>query len=302
MPKCYDTDGLNYDIFGKVTYFYSYFYLGSWKSYNYTYSDFCYNTTLYEYYCQDSSLRASAYKCPNGCKNGACINITCVDNDGMDINTKGIVSFYNGTYYNFTDVCSSPNYVYERYCENNVPKGNNLLCSLGCSNGACVKKAVNFCNDSDGGINYETKGITINETSVSEDTCISGKMLNEYYCMNNKTASFQFNCPFMCAEGACINQTNITVKVISPPSYINTSIPAFLNITLLTNVKSTCHYSVMPLYSNLTIRYYSMMSYTNSTLHFSPIVVNESGSYWLDTLCIGQTNMGTNRTSFFIVS
>ncbi|MBM3234208.1 hypothetical protein FJZ19_03870 [Candidatus Pacearchaeota archaeon] len=238
LPKCEDSDGLDYYVFGKTSYYYSYLYSGSWRTYSYNYSDFCYNNTIiYEYYCQANSIRVSSYKCPDGCLNGACVK----------------------------------------------------------------KNPVEFCNDSDGGLNYYMKGKTINSTSSSEDVCLSGKTLKEYYCLNNKTTEFQFNCPYACIEGACVNQTNLTIKVIRPPAYVQTAfLPVFLNITLWTNQISECFYSILPFGSNLTLRY-NLMMYTNSTIHFTPITVNQTGNYWLDTLCMWGPNSGTNRTFFSVV-
>jgi hypothetical protein len=66
---CSDSDGSkNYDIYGEVTLKYSY----KGRQITRTFKDRCHKNQLLEYYCNKNNLALGAYKCPNGCENGAC--------------------------------------------------------------------------------------------------------------------------------------------------------------------------------------------------------------------------------------
>jgi hypothetical protein len=68
------------------------------------------------------------------------------------------------------------------------------------------------CTDSDGGINYEVKGLvngiwSDGDTASNQPDVCGGYILNEYYC--NVTASpyilmKAYNCPYGCSDGACL--------------------------------------------------------------------------------------------------
>src|SRR3989338_1234452 len=65
------------------------------------------------------------------------------------------------------------------------------------------------CTDSDGGKNYEIKGVV--RTSLSSlplsDSC-NGRNLREYYCDGTRAKSEQVTCPVRCLNGACITGWN----------------------------------------------------------------------------------------------
>ncbi len=135
--NCTDSDnGMDYYISGIVT------------SNSSTRTDTCKDSELREGYCDASSstgIGVISYKCPYGCKDGACLNatanITCTDSDnGFDLLVAGTCTSLKGT---FTDMCWSDNIVTEYRCENSeciaggAAEGN---CPEGhvCSKGACV--------------------------------------------------------------------------------------------------------------------------------------------------------------------
>lgn len=64
-PSCSDTDGINYNTKGTVTY------------YGRAYTDYCSGSYVKEYYCKYNKYQAyTYYKCPAGCSNGACVQPT----------------------------------------------------------------------------------------------------------------------------------------------------------------------------------------------------------------------------------
>ncbi|MEK9132169.1 MAG: hypothetical protein AAB606_00460 [Patescibacteria group bacterium] len=103
-----------------------------------------------EYYCNSSGAIRIDHKCPNGCKDGACIQdqpeSTCIDTDGgKDYYTAGRVNTVNkigdtvdsGAYF---DTCDRDTLV-ERYCTSatdSVSLAEGHLCLNGCKDGACI--------------------------------------------------------------------------------------------------------------------------------------------------------------------
>ena len=79
--------------------------------------------------------------------------------------------------------------------------------------------ASGTCDDSDGGINYYTKGNCakcnqtgeLNVCGITPDIC-SGSTLLEYYCGNNECKETLYDCHYGCMAGAC----NKGITVISP--------------------------------------------------------------------------------------
>ena len=89
---------------------------------------------------------ATTSLCPNGCKDGACIQSSCTDSDeGVNYGVKGevLVSVGEGAQI-YLDYCINSGVLNESYCEGNTPKtvthdcgGENKICS----SGACVYKS-----------------------------------------------------------------------------------------------------------------------------------------------------------------
>lgn len=72
-----------------------------------------------------------------------------------------------------------------------------------------------ICKDSDGGKNYYEKGyITTGYRHIdAEDTCISEKILKEYYCDNGEISSVNYTCSNGCKNGECIKVEEIEEEV-----------------------------------------------------------------------------------------
>ncbi|NIO44390.1 MAG: hypothetical protein GTN36_02445 [Candidatus Aenigmarchaeota archaeon] len=68
------------------------------------------------------------------------------------------------------------------------------------------------CKDSDGGINYYVKGTKSDKCGASAtDVCVNENLLLEYTCLENNPNEcgygFNYNCPYGCKDGACIQET-----------------------------------------------------------------------------------------------
>lgn len=186
----------------------------------------------------------SSGKCVNGAcvVSSTPVPAVCVDSDGgIDYSIKGNITglgWTNKTIFG-TDSCinksSYPkiiNDVFESellaeyYCKNktlNDPSVGEVYfdvftCPNGCSNGAClisnnsnsnIVSLNETCTDSDGGLNYNVNGI-VNDTNfpfLEEDYCSTTKNLQETSCSNGELLRSSYNCPVLCSDGACVNQT-----------------------------------------------------------------------------------------------
>lgn len=158
-------------------------------------------------------------------------NAVCQDSDsGKDYDKKGKVSVSgsgsSGTYY---DICfNSGKILHEWYCQGDQVQKDEYECPIDCVDGACVDKVSttetvnetidpdelpgNTCIDSDGGLEYYTKGTaeTRGQNSAGRyyDLCFnSGKVLHEWYCKNGKQiAKMEYECPKDCVDGACVGK------------------------------------------------------------------------------------------------
>jgi len=152
-PTCTDSDGgRDYYMKGIVSY-------GNW-----TRTDRCglYDNNpsndpndLNEFYCRsDGEGVEEVYKCPNGCKDGACLNqtqqnATCTDSDGgLDYYVKGNVQIGNNIYEDMcikdklTDLPDSKDvseYICANYADGSPGSFNTQIykCPNGCKDGAC---------------------------------------------------------------------------------------------------------------------------------------------------------------------
>ncbi|MFH1399787.1 MAG: hypothetical protein ABIG95_06800 [Candidatus Woesearchaeota archaeon] len=119
--------------------------LGTKQPWNNCYGDNC---GVREYYCQDQSvfMAFADYYCPLGCKDGACLQRTCTDTDGINYNTKGSCVDNNAYIYPVSDHCQNDDgviHLYEMYCHpysKQCFSAPGYVCPDGfvCSDGACV--------------------------------------------------------------------------------------------------------------------------------------------------------------------
>jgi hypothetical protein len=157
------------------------------------------NTFLLESWCYGKYRTKTIYQCPNGCYDGACIqlpNYTCTDSDGgKNYNVKGTtygVLYTTASiepYKTYSDECSSQNgQLIEYYCRS----GNNsyldiqwYTCPYGCKDGRCISPS-NDCNIQQNGICPQSCSI-----DSDPDCCFqSGKS----WINNNCISSTQVNC------------------------------------------------------------------------------------------------------------
>jgi len=178
--KCWDSDGgKNYYVKGIAT------------ANGQSLSDYCNeNGTLTEKYCYNDQVKWLTYNCPLGCEDGACIEKP----NECELEGGRCVAPYTA--------------VEVGTCYSNEKYMSNLLCP---DQGWCcipVKNETN-CTDSDNGIDYHTRGTTGYykpgyETRDYMDHC-DGEILLEYYCSEAGVVSEkEYQCPFGCVDGACI--------------------------------------------------------------------------------------------------
>ncbi len=68
-----------------------------------------------------------------------------------------------------------------------------------------IVKKTGKCSDSDGGPNYNIKGICRDGKQVIADKCLSSKILSESYCNYDKSKCVvdSASCKYGCVNGAC---------------------------------------------------------------------------------------------------
>jgi len=196
------------------------------SSINGSFWDYCSGNYVIEYSCytNENYINIGSINCPDGCSNGACLNVTenqtetCYDSDGgINYNVKG--ETYLEANFKSVDFCMGSSAV-EYYCDLNLVKNTSLVCSNGCLNGICLSAPVNItnqtCYDSDGGIDYYVKGVlsAING-SIFTDYCAASNLV-EYSCDGDLVQVMSgFACPYGCLGGVCLsapvqNETNQT--------------------------------------------------------------------------------------------
>src|SRR3989344_4619839 len=95
--------------------------------------------------------------------------------------------------------------------------GNNEAAEFNCQTSSA-------CTDSDGGINYELKGVTKDSYSEKTDYCINEKELTESFCKDagdGRGAVINvlenYPCPRGCKDGACLSSPNSEKPILSTP-------------------------------------------------------------------------------------
>jgi hypothetical protein len=162
------------------------------------------------------------------CSNGACVvvpaNNTCTDSDGgLNYYNKGKLYDNRSLYPSLPiaeDSCYTNKILYEQYCTPNPDEemiGGRIgygvfvySCPNGCSNGVCIgtppaQRTDAKCNDTDGGINYNSFGITTVADYSNFDSCQSGKIWEGYCSEDGYGIYTKVNqCPKGCLNGACV--------------------------------------------------------------------------------------------------
>lgn len=83
---------------------------------------------------------------------------------------------------------------------------------IGRCEGSLYDAMETLCVDSDGGVDYYTKGV-VNISSIEfEDWCLNDTYVHEMYCGFAATNSEDYECPYGCSNGVCVqeNETNQT--------------------------------------------------------------------------------------------
>ena len=139
IPTCKDSDGINFYQQGETC-----------TEINCA-SDRCVGNaiTIIEYYCNNNQRTIQDYGCPNGCKDGACIQLTsiepkCSDTDGgLNYYEKGSTMW--GSDISSIDSCEDEITLREEGCVINPgPNQGTMLtnmykCPNGCKDGACIR-------------------------------------------------------------------------------------------------------------------------------------------------------------------
>lgn len=194
------------------------------KQHNADYYDTCLDEyTLREYYCGDENYLYYSFNCPNGCSDGACVELeqeqvstACEVSDwnypvGVNFYEKGTVKATGGLNAGtFEEYCEDEDTVVEYLCD---VRGAILIkydCLFGCEEGACKEESIEKCSDRDGGINYRVKGeIFVNGEYHNEDKCNpqTGE-LNEWYCDAGIQNVESYKCPNGCKDGVCLEESS----------------------------------------------------------------------------------------------
>ncbi len=127
----------------------------------------------------------------------------CSDTDGgMNPNVTGTCSTPIG-YRMYTDRCTSDSKLEEYFCDRSGCSSTILPCEYGCLRGACFTERQYWCTDTDGGIDYYTRGTVVTENGEYGTDWCDGNTLREYYCVGIVPEQEDYNCQYRCSDGAC---------------------------------------------------------------------------------------------------
>jgi len=146
----------------------------------------------------------------------------CTDSDGgIDYYTKGDFSGFDSDLNpleSYETCMEGGQIIVEQYCgEDGTIQTEDYNCSeegMLCYEGACVN-TEDACTDSDGGIDYYTKGHLSNYYMKSEDSCdVNGNFLHELYCKEDGSFDVSehscLNEGKVCVGGACVDNDTTT--------------------------------------------------------------------------------------------
>lgn len=155
------------------------------------------------------------YECGSEeCVDGLCV-AECVDSDdGLDYFTQGTTKrnpLPGGGYeYLFVDYCWGGGNVREYYCNGDYISSEDYLCEHDCLWGRCLEEDLNYCVDSDDGLDYFIQG-TVQYNPVLgggygdslTDYCW-GQKVYEFYCEDERVMVTDHICEYECGSGACL--------------------------------------------------------------------------------------------------
>ncbi len=176
----------------------------------FSYSDRCgTDSVVEEYTCIDDQCSSQPVFCATGerCEGGVCIP-RCADTDGgYVLGTRGTCTSAAGT---FTDTCAQSQAGRSELLEYSCSDaGASCLqtqasCPEGqfCENGACKPTpppggggVIQFCTDTDNGIDTSTAGSCSSGGNNYYDTCFSAGSVAEYFCSNSACTFDVVQCP-----------------------------------------------------------------------------------------------------------
>ncbi len=100
---------------------------------------------LLEYYCENKAIRSETYACPNGCKDGACVQASCKGDSSKNIYANSKIYINSNE---FREYCRDANTKLELWCKSSTESGTEwVTCENGCKgqagvDAACVKTAT----------------------------------------------------------------------------------------------------------------------------------------------------------------
>jgi len=144
----------------------------------------------------------------------------CTDTDGgKEFSVFGSVEGYDkhGDFYVVNDSCEANNLT-EFFCRDSLIMYVIHDCEYGCFDGRCLSNEtetgnVEYCKDTDGGLNYFFKGSCTDLLGSLEDSCViggsNGWFLREAYCQNGGCAYLDYDCLEGCSEAICLEKGTV---------------------------------------------------------------------------------------------
>ncbi|MEM3609962.1 MAG: hypothetical protein QW076_03610, partial [Candidatus Anstonellales archaeon] len=196
IVTCSDTDGIDKDRLGKVTYN------------SIDYFDYCANVShVSEYYCSNNIVQTTNISCNLGaCLNGQCVYNICADTDnGIHIEQYGEVKKDNVI---LKDSCYNLTTINETYCSFDQPTSSLYDCYQNdhiCQDGMCVPLQQGQCIDTDNGKVLTSYGETVALNDGYRDICYNLTHVIEGYCNNGKAYTEITYCGdnYFCSKGVC---------------------------------------------------------------------------------------------------
>lgn len=134
--------------------------------------------------------------------------------NGVRMGLSSLTMDANGMYYTSSTVSMMQQGVYEytaSYNESGCPAisaGTKIM---------VYNTTAQRCKDSDGGIDYYTKGMASqcpdspqSTCRAFEDQCTSSNVVREGFCKGDDLVDTEYTCPYGCRDGACLKSGNVT--------------------------------------------------------------------------------------------